>query len=238
MEKLQCVYNQISENDLNPTPDTEKPLGLVLEKGYIVYKVQYTNFKQTYIGETGRNIQKRLREHRAPVKRGNWRNGQSPHKGLESRRWSYQPWLWPLDEIHYYGCHSFRHFYLSIALTMLIATLFMSASSCVSSWLPFLQIRIAGRFRGRKRELVKDTIFVEKTFADCLLCHAKGCHTPNFAEKTFETSYFVWFFGTVRLMNLDFNIMQWGSTTKVTFHINFKEVSDLEWSILVVDTPQ
>ena len=26
---------------------------------------------------------------------------------------------------------------------------------------------------------------MEKTFADCLLCHTKGCPTPNFMEKTF-----------------------------------------------------
>ena len=36
-------------------------------------------------------------------------------------------------------------------------------------------------------ELVKDTIFAGKTFMDCLLCRAKGCHAPNFAVSRIAT---------------------------------------------------
>ena len=71
--------------------------------------------------------------------------------------------------------------------------------------------RIVGTFeRENFHELVKNTIFTEKTFADCSLllhqrtphpkfhrklsriahfCCTKGCHTPNFTEKTFANSH-------------------------------------------------
>ena len=31
----------------------------------------------------------------------------------------------------------------------------------------------------------ENTIFTEKNFCELLACAAKGCHTPNFMEKTF-----------------------------------------------------
>ena len=37
--------------------------------------------------------------------------------------------------------------------------------------------------------MVKNTIFAEKTFADCSLCCVKERHGPNFVEKTFANSH-------------------------------------------------
>ena len=36
------------------------------------------------------------------------------------------------------------------------------------------------------RELVKNTILAEKTFADCSLRHTEGRHTPNFRGENFR----------------------------------------------------
>ena len=38
-------------------------------------------------------------------------------------------------------------------------------------------------------KLVKNTIFAEKTFADCSLLQPKVATPPNFAEKTFANSH-------------------------------------------------
>ena len=47
-----------------------------------------------------------------------------------------------------------------------------------------------GNFRGRKLSRNgENTIFTEKTFADCSLCHTKGHHAPNYTEKTFAYSH-------------------------------------------------
>ena len=40
-----------------------------------------------------------------------------------------------------------------------------------------------------KTKLVKNTIFAEKTFADCSLAVPKNTTPPNFVEKTFSNSH-------------------------------------------------
>ena len=53
------------------------------------------------------------------------------------------------------------------------------------SSIPCTNYRIVGNFR----KFVKNTIFTEKTFADCSLLLRQKSHTPNFAEKTFTNSH-------------------------------------------------
>ena len=51
---------------------------------------------------------------------------------------------------------------------------------------------IAESFRGKKllrNQLVGNTIFAEKTFADCLLMLQTDTTPPNFVEKTFTNSH-------------------------------------------------
>ena len=50
-----------------------------------------------------------------------------------------------------------------------------------------MDYRIVGNFEGENfRKLVKNTIFAEKTFADCSLCCTKGRHAPKFHGVNFH----------------------------------------------------
>ena len=44
-------------------------------KKRVVYVVPYLNCNKSYIGKTGRNLKKRLVEHKETVKRGDTKNG-------------------------------------------------------------------------------------------------------------------------------------------------------------------
>ena len=55
--------------------DPRPPL---LKKG-VVYRVSCMDCDMSYIGETGRNLKKRLVEHKAAVKRGDTKNGIAVH---------------------------------------------------------------------------------------------------------------------------------------------------------------
>ena len=55
---------------------------------------------------------------------------------------------------------------------------------------PLALYRIVGNFRGRKLSRIgENTIFAEKTFADCSLLQCQRTPHPNFAEKTFTFSH-------------------------------------------------
>ena len=55
---------------------------------------------------------------------------------------------------------------------------------------PLALYRIVGNFRGRKLSRIgENTIFAEKTFADCSLLQRQKMPRPNFAEKTFAYSH-------------------------------------------------
>ena len=50
-----------------------------LRKKNVVYEVLCKDCERSYIGETGRNLQIRLTEHKAAVRRGDRRNGIAVH---------------------------------------------------------------------------------------------------------------------------------------------------------------
>ena len=62
--------------------DPRPPL---LKKG-VVYRVPCMDCNRSYIGETGKNLKKRLVEHKAAVKRGDMKNGIAVHAWEQQHR--------------------------------------------------------------------------------------------------------------------------------------------------------
>ena len=57
----------------------------MLKKG-VVYKIPCKDCEKVYIGETGRNLQKRMAEHKGAVRRGDTSNGVPVHAWRHQHR--------------------------------------------------------------------------------------------------------------------------------------------------------
>ena len=62
------------------------PLSMEKRTG-VIYEIPCQDYEKVYyIGETGRSLQKRMMEHKAAVRRGDWNNGIAVHAWDEDHR--------------------------------------------------------------------------------------------------------------------------------------------------------
>ena len=61
------------------------PRVLIFKKG-VIYKIPCKDHEKAYIGETGRNLQKRMAEHKGAVRGGDTNNGVSVHAWKDQHR--------------------------------------------------------------------------------------------------------------------------------------------------------